>query len=543
MRLELRSLIWKEWRERRGVFLLCTTWMLLGVVYAVGYERGHRMHAPVGGFNTTCMLYGLFAAVFLAMRTALGEVTQGTLGYSAALPVSLRQIAWVRLGGAIVTLVGPIVLGALVLSLFLATGFVEQGPTWSFDGVKFVLLPQRPPLSALESLELLWTITAITSASNVQILLLLSLIGARRRAETQIGFIGAGVAFVWLMLRFPFHWMNNNFLLNMSGMLLPQTLAMAASYKDVGGSYDDIMMAPRVWLPLAGNLLVLTALAVGFGSLYGSRPRARVVAGPKWPGWRMPALLPWTPGRLPGPWASLVWLNVRQAVPLCLPGLFLATLVVAFMQLVHQQRFHPAVVFKIAHELPGGILIVGLLWGAVVGSGVFASECDFRLEQFWRSRPISPSAWFWVKYCGGLAAVLGVLDFVAVVIDYDSLLHFRRNHDGMSWAYLACVPLLHTMTYSLAVLGTCWLRRPILAGMAALFSFFLIFLALESIPGGEAASPFGVFSKLVEDGAVDLTRHGYPAVYGGIAAFIVLTSLAAWLGALRPASFRRPVLG
>ena len=33
----------------------------------------------------------------------------------------------------------------------------------------------------------------------------------------------------------------------------------------------------------------------------------------------------------------------------------------------------------------------------------------------------------------------------------------------------------------------------------------------------------------------DLTQHGYPLVYGGLAAVTLLAALAAWRGALRPA--------
>ena len=83
MSLQLRSLIWKEWHERKWSLALGTAWIMLGVAYTVGYECAHRVHAPVASFLNTCMVYGLFAAVFLAMRTALGEVSQGTFSGAA----------------------------------------------------------------------------------------------------------------------------------------------------------------------------------------------------------------------------------------------------------------------------------------------------------------------------------------------------------------------------------------------------------------------------------------------------------------------------
>src|SRR5260221_10699193 len=123
---ETRTLFWKEWRERKSQLAVYTAWMLCAAIYVVGYELAHRFRAPVAGFYSVAGTYGLIAAVFLAMRTAVGETTQKTIGFTAALPVFLRRIAWARLGGAAVTLAGPIVLAAVVVSVTLATGLIEQ---------------------------------------------------------------------------------------------------------------------------------------------------------------------------------------------------------------------------------------------------------------------------------------------------------------------------------------------------------------------------------------------------------------------------------
>jgi hypothetical protein len=113
---------------------------------------------------------------------------------------------------------------------------------------------------------------------------------------------------------------------------------------------------------------------------------------------------------------------------------------------------------------------------------------------------------------------------------------------AMVYAYIACFPLLHALTYTLAVLAICWLRQGVLAGMAAILSLFIVFPALQVMPGG--ADPIDVYNKFTfraehHGEALDFTKHGYPMVYGAIAVIIVAASLAAWRGALRPSLGRR----
>jgi hypothetical protein len=270
------------------------------------------------------------------------------------------------------------------------------------------------------------------------------------------------------------------------------------------------------------------------------------------------------PIRWPGRVAALVWLDLRQAVPMCLAGLVLACLFVA-SEVVSIAGIDSRLPQRIVGQLSGGTWIVALLWAAVVGSGVFASDLGPRLEQFWRSRPISPSVWFWVKFLAGLAAVLGVLDGVPILIGWDS--PYAEGSNIMSRAYVACMPLLHALLYALAVLGTCWLRRPVVAAMAALLLFFTLSFILGSVPGGAEFEPIQVYNAVFDEedfesgGALSQRSHGaprawvgspedhlvrhaqvsrrYAVVYGGMAAVIVFASLAAWRGALRPSAFGR----
>ena len=105
MNPEIRSLIHKEWRQRRMLLAVCSGWMLCCVFYVVAYEWTHQFRAPVAAFSTASLLYALFAAIFLGMKTALGEQTLGTLGFSLSLPVSRQRLAWTRLASGAMTLI------------------------------------------------------------------------------------------------------------------------------------------------------------------------------------------------------------------------------------------------------------------------------------------------------------------------------------------------------------------------------------------------------------------------------------------------------
>ena len=94
----MNSLLWKQWRETRGILAIFTAWMTVTVCYAVAYELGHHYRAVVGHFSGWALLYSLFAAVVLATRTsARRAAADGTIAFSAALPISMRRIGSVRI--------------------------------------------------------------------------------------------------------------------------------------------------------------------------------------------------------------------------------------------------------------------------------------------------------------------------------------------------------------------------------------------------------------------------------------------------------------
>src|SRR5579863_1386332 len=279
-------LIWKEWQERKWQLALGVTWMLCGSVYVVWYEMAHRFRAPVASLYSVTTMFGVLAAVLLAIRTAVGEKTQRTLGFSAALPVSVRQQAWTRLGGAIITMALPIILGAVVLTVALATGLVEQASP-RLDRMTYVSLPNRASLTAFEAISFLWRATAVETSATVTLLVLIVVLGARCRTESQVGFLGAFLGIMSMILsdcRKLFDGLGQSALLDYIGALEPEMLVVNYGYGLEQGSYGDLVLARTVWGPLVVNLFVLFGLGNLFARQYGQV--SRISGNRRWV-WRL----------------------------------------------------------------------------------------------------------------------------------------------------------------------------------------------------------------------------------------------------------------
>ena len=530
---QLRSHVWREWHERKWQLAIGAGWMLCVALYAVFKELAYGQRAPVASFYGGAAFFGLLAAVFLAMRTAVGERSSGTLRFSAALPESLRRIALIRLVGAVLVLALPMIAGALLMSICLGAGWIEQAPRRPGPAI-YVPLPERASLSSGGAVGLAVTVMAIVLAQSVELLLILCALGARRRSESHVGFLGAPLALFWLLAQEARIGVSASYQDSMSwlGTGLPQSLLINYGYGDANGpSYGDLDIASRVWMPLALNLFVLALLAWWFARRYGTARRAskrRIAWTAAWR--RRPVLQSYVPFRWPGRTAALVWLNLRQSLPLALSGLLVACLMAtAQIALLERQRHHAPLPEAVAAQLPGFAWFVAMLWATIVAVGIFAGELRPRLRSFWSSRPVRVSHWFWIKYVVGLAAVLLVLDGVTILVSWN-LAATVQGPERMSWSYIACMPILHATLYSLAVLAICWIRQPIPAAVAALVFFFLLMLGLEAVPASASLDPLSVYNALFHEeqqGSLDLRRHYYPHVYGTLAAICLAAAAAA----------------
>jgi hypothetical protein len=520
----MKSLLWKQWREARVYLGIFTAWMVLVACYVVAYEVGHRYRAPVGHFSGWAMLYSLFAGIVLATLVSHRERADGTISFSAALPISLRRMGAVRITGAVATLGIPILVAAAGLSIALASGIVEQAEPRLADS--HIRLEQRGNAGLSTSLEQLWSVTAIAVLGGAEFLLLLSLLGCYLRGQAQVGLAGAALSLVALIAGGALWYGQLNPWAQLAyGAILPQSLVIQWSYGDDFGSYTDHELARYRWAAMGLSLPILASLGYFFAARYGAM--SRLWSAPRRRHFRvsLPPILSRIPVRPPGRLPAMIWLEARQSLPLAGFGLLLAILMsvsTVLIEVRHNDSFGSSVLI----DLPHSAFAVAMLWSIVVGSGLFSRDLGAGLGAFWRSRPISPALWFWTKFLVGLAAVLAVLDGIPILACWNAPRPTLTG--GMSWAYVGCLPILHALLYSLAVLGTCWFRRPVIGGILAILGYALLTVGITSFSATNRLEPIHVHNALLmaeRGGKLDFRQHGYPLVYGVLLASIVLLAI------------------
>jgi hypothetical protein len=122
-----------------------------------------------------------------------------------------------------------------------------------------------------------------------------------------------------------------------------------------------------------------------------------------------------------------------------------------------------------------GSFFAGMYFGAitslVVGIGVFLRDLEPRLHTFWRSRPISPDAWFWTKFITGLAVVLVAFQLpmllVPAMVPVEQLSgDFETPRDILRAQGISLV--VFVSVYTAAVAATCLVRHAVYAAVLSI---------------------------------------------------------------------------
>jgi hypothetical protein len=468
------------------------------------------------------------------MRTSLGETTNRTRSFSDALPVSPHWRAAVRLAGGAATLVVPLVAAATVLIavrwMFGLSPDAATAPAAAAVPMVAEVADQANALPLRSEAEVGCLIFGIFLWSAVCLYLYLSLLGTTLAAENQLGYSGAAVTMLFFLsipLARLFSIQEHPAIVAAIGMIAPHTTIMMYARSSPDSHLIDFY--PRSMLvPLAGSLVLQAVLAALFIRWYGRRmgsPVRGTTAVPQARRW-------WRP-RLTTKAAALSWLTLRQAVPMAVPGLMLACLMGPTGVSWSEEAPEGVSWWRYADSLACVMSAIGMLWGVIVGSGIFSTELDWRAAEFWRSRPIAVGQLFALKFLVGMAAVLLVLDGTAVAVGWKST-HFGSSQ-AMNWAYLACIVPLHATMFALAVAVTCLLRRSVIGGMATM----ALLLTSEAACQGMRFHPTRVYDGLTKNPgrldylpSIDYLSIDYLVVALGMASIIAASALVGW-GALR----------
>lgn len=529
-----RALLWKEWHEFRWKTLALTAILLVPSLTGWLYD----FSGSVLTFEMTLVFY-LAGTLFVAMGVSAGERASGTLGFTQSLPVPLWQPALARLVAGAVACVLPIVLTTALLFL---GQFVRPVPQheriWSgLSGVANLLL-----------LGLIWLL------ANVGLLLWSSAASVRQPTLLRAGLVGVVVTAAWLF--------------SLPGIVEPLlfwigSLGPAWGLLLVSKAMDNRLSLAAGFGVLFAQFAASLALVLWFIGRYGTDPTTRWtdllrVFGPNLEDQAKPVPLtisapaqaPVSAGLAPQgvhltsqrqprfhQLRALLRKQARESWSISVAGV---AIIWGFVLLAHIASTRIAPPLTIFESLLTAVIYVGPLWAMVLGVGTFADELHPSLYHFWRSRPISPSKWYWSKLLGN--ALLFTLLFevpVAVLAAPGPPQTTVWNTMWTPFGYLATVWPLHLMFLALAVCMTCLVRQPIYAGVFTVATSMAILVTPE-LP----RSPLR-FLSLNVIGRIDqvfltspvsgffrsLWMTGYPLWISYIFGITLFAALLGWLAA------------
>lgn len=477
MRTTWQALAWKEWHEHKwklatvlGVLLLSMT-----ILWSSSEPRLSE------GFLLVILLPIIPLSVLIATSTAAQERSRNTLPFLAAQPVSMRKVALAKLFFGLATCLIPVfIILVIQLTLLACTDWFGSG---SHD------LMSRTPSSLLGPFRFTsWFATTgcVVTIWVVSLFLWSAAAGVDRSDEvsaaaaalvviaaTWLGFLGVGSDLTdgefseWLKLH-PF--------------------ASALWYAVAPGGFATERDLIRLGLPIMlGATGTFVAVHVGlagwfvgrYGRGEGSRIRSHQAAT------SIRQRQEWLAAPWRSPMLAIAWKQFRESGPLALAGLGGVALIVvaALFITADSQRNIFETKDVAAFALFFGCIYLGGFTALVAGIGVFLRDLDPRIHQFWRSRPIEPNSWFWIKFAAGMLIVLATFQLPMLIVPaIASSSQFRDFEGGVGVFRLQLVSVaVFIATYSIAMATTCLTRSAVYATVLTIVSLYLAALAPATI--------------------------------------------------------------
>src|SRR5437764_546166 len=144
-------------------------------------------------------------------------------------------------------------------------------------------------------------------------------------------------------------------------------------------------------------------------------------------------------------------------------------------------------------------VIGGIVLALLVGVGTFAPDLKPRVNTFWRSRPISASAWFWSKYMIGAGAMLLTIGLPALAATWwSSVREVPVEQLSGFFFMIASCGLLWLLMFAIAVATTCLVRHTLYASILAVGVVTMLVVATfwKAVTTGEPPSAVYVLGML-----------------------------------------------
>jgi ABC-type transport system involved in multi-copper enzyme maturation permease subunit len=514
-----QSLAWKEWHEHKWKLAAVLAILIACVAIVFPNADSHFFEAIQFGI----ILAIIPLSVVIATSTATSERSRGTLPFLAALPISQRRVATTKLLAGLGACLIPVAL--LLFALFVwSLGWSSAGTNYEAD-LKSAL-HELPEPFYLQN----WFLAVGCNVTFwvVSLFLWTLAVGVRRADEISAAAIAlAVIAGIWLIMtgigynladgRFD-RWIaaEGRPLGALAFGIAPGGFGLVRDVWDLGPSFSLIALALFV---VFHSLLAATFIR-RFGSNSDRPVRSRPAAA--WAGSRGEWLAPPRRSRL----SAIAWKQFRESGPVVAAGVAGVAVIVVFAiisgLLFAKDRVDWTEFF--AGGFFFGCLYLGGFTTLVVGIGVFLRDLSPGLHTFWRSRPISPHAWFGVKYATGLTIVFIAFQLPILLYSFSAsagkIELFGGPPERVRVQLLAIAAFIYM--FSIAVATTCLLRNAVYATVLSLLSMYGGIMVL-------VGAVFG-YGWLTSDERAERWLEGPQSTPLWLAMLIVASIFAATLG-------------
>jgi hypothetical protein len=208
---------------------------------------------------------------------------------------------------------------------------------------------------------------------------------------------------------------------------------------------------------------------------------------------------------------AIAWKQFRESGPIAALGL---TGIVAITLLLYSMPESG----KLFDVYTGVSIVLGFCLALVIGIGVALHDLSSPLNEFWRTRPINPNLWFWLKFVAGLG-IVAITIYVPLFLI--AALYPALQHDPEA---IAIIPAFHIATFAAAVAMTCFLRHAVYAAILTIAVMQLSIVATWLV--WILLGRFG-WTQL-PDNWLELLEET-PIIVSGLMICLVVSTIAAWL--------------
>jgi ABC-type transport system involved in multi-copper enzyme maturation permease subunit len=471
MRTIAYSLAWKEFREHRWDVLA-----IMAVVLAMPlYYAARDPDVVLFLIGAELAVYPFLAATFFGMRVAAGERTNRTAAFLCALPVRPQVLGLAKVAAASAGVLLPLV-PLTAVSVLVERWLGASSLDGALSGAHYVT-------SGLATLAAMFVV---------------ALFGAGAQSEVRVATRG---------------------LLALVVLLIAGTMAMSLAERHIPLVRDALLHPPSNWpseilrLVVLATLLamvtpILAALCVaGYGRSIRPLDERRM-------GWF--DVRGYSPVRLASPLAALAWKDLREITAMCLQVLAVALLLCLLFCVLTVPLRHVDVIRVGMRALAIALWLGGFVLAILIGVGTVAADLQPSVNTFWRSRPISASAWYWTKYALGMAAIVATIAIPTLItLPYTGGTDVTRK--GLIWSVL-----LWELAFSLALTMTCLFRQALRASILTVGAVAILYCAVQTCYGFslvEPGAPLGVLIAVFAAALVGSTLAGWWVAVRDVALF------------------------